>query len=114
MQVVARDLTHKISSAADAQRDGGKEFHQAATRLLGAMEAHREGRWRRMGVMALIAALCGAVGFFAREPASKYAHLWDARDAIKQDVTRRECKLLDGINLMVNGARACVIKEDPG
>ena len=90
------------------------ELHQAATRLLGVMEAHREGRWRRMGVMALIAALCGAVGFFAREPASKYAHLWDARDAIKQDVTSRECKLLDGINLMVNGARACVIKEDPG
>ena len=48
------------------------------------------------GLMALIAALCGAVGFFAREPASKYAHLWDSRDAIKQDTYSWACKGVKG------------------
>ena len=65
------------------------------------------------GVIALIGALCGAVGFFAREPASKFQHLWDARNQLKQDVTSPACGTLDGVNLMVDEARACVIKEDP-
>lgn len=73
----------------------------------------RRVKWRRMGVIALIGALCGAVGFFAREPASKFDHLWEARTALKQDVTDGDCKTLDGVNLMIEGTRACVIKEDP-
>lgn len=115
MQVVSRDLTHKISSAADAQRDGSKDFHQAATRLLGVMEAHREGRWRRMGVMALIAALCGALGFFAREPASKYAHLREAGTALKQDAYSWACEGTRGESFTDenNGRSGCVIWEDP-
>jgi hypothetical protein len=113
MRSLSVELTHKANVAAEAQRDGSKEFHQAATRLLGVMEAQQQGKWRRMGGIALIAALCGAVGFFAREPASQFKHLWEARTALKQDVTSSECKTLDGINLMVDGARACVIKEDP-
>jgi hypothetical protein len=78
-----------------------------------ATEAHEKGKWRRLGVIALIGALCGAVGFFAREPINKYAVLFDARDALKQDVTSSECETLDGVNLMVDGTRACVIKENP-
>jgi hypothetical protein len=53
------------------------------------------------------------VGFFAREPAAKFKHLWEARTALKQDVTSSECGTLDGVNLMVDGTRACVVKEDP-
>ena len=113
MQVVSRDLTHKINSAADAQRDGSKEFHQAATRLLGVMEAHREGRWRRMGAMALIAALCGAVGFFAREPASKYGHLREAGTALKQDAYGWACKGVQGQSFTDKGGSGCVIWQDP-
>lgn len=114
MKALSGELTRKANAAAEAQQDGSKAFHQAASRLLGALEAHREGRWRRMGTIALIAALCGAVGFFAREPASRFDHLWEAGTALKQDVTSSECKTLDGINLMVDGDRACVIKENPG
>ena len=66
-----------------------------------------------MGVIVLIGVLCGAVGFFAREPAAKFKHLWEARTALKQDVTSSECGTLDGVNLMVDGTRACVVKEDP-
>lgn len=113
MRSLSVELTHKANVAAEAQRDGSKEFHQAAMRLQSALEDHQAGKWRRWGVMALIGALCGAVGFFAREPASKFDHLWEARAALKQDVTSSECKTLDGINLMVDGTRACVIKEDP-
>lgn len=66
-----------------------------------------------MGGMTLTAALCGAVSFIAHDPASKFDHLWDARNALKQDVTNGDCKTLDGVNLIVDSARACVIMEDP-
>lgn len=113
MRGLAVELTRKTDRAAETQQEASNKFHFAAERLLRVAEAHERGKWRRMGGMALIAALCGAVGFFAREPASKFNHLWDARNALKQDVTNGDCKTLDGINLMVDGARACVIKENP-
>ena len=89
------------------------KFRFAADRLLKVTEAYEKGKWRRMGMIALIGALCDAVGFFAREPAAKFQHLWDARNELKQDVTSSECGTLDGVNLMVDEARACVIKENP-
>lgn len=113
MRGLSVELTRKADRAAEAQQEGSTAFHRAAERLLGVAEAHEQGKWRRMGVIVLIGALCGAVGFFAREPASKFDHLWEARAALKQDVTSGDCRTLDGVNLMVDGARACVIKEDP-
>lgn len=113
MRGLSVELTRKTDRAAETQQEASNKFHFAAERLLRVAEAHEQGKWRRMGGMALIAALCGAVGFFAREPASKFDHLWDARNALKQDVTNGDCKTLDGINLIVDGARACVIKEEP-
>ncbi|MCF7778990.1 hypothetical protein GLP59_15280 [Sulfitobacter sp. M220] len=113
MRGLSVELTRKTDRAAETQQEASNKFHFAAERLLRVAEAHEQGKWRRMGGMALIAALCGAVGFFAREPASKFDHLWEARTALKQDVTNGDCKTLDGINLMIDGARACVIKEDP-
>ena len=113
MRGLSVELTRKTDRAAEVQQDASNKFHFAAERLLKVTEAHEQGKWRRMGVMALIAALCGAVGFFAREPASRFDHLWEARTALKQDVTAQDCQTLDGVNLMVDGARACVIKEDP-
>lgn len=113
MRGLSVELTRKVDQAADAQQEGGKELRQAAMRLQSALEDHQAGKWRRWGMMALIGALCAAVGFFAREPASKFDRLWDARTALKKNVTSSECKTLDGVNLMVDGIRACVIKEDP-
>lgn len=113
MRSLSVEITHRANVAAESQKDASDKFHTAANRLLRLQEAHEQGKWRRTGTMALIAALCGAVGFFAREPASKFEHLWDARNALKQDVTSSECGTLDGVNLMVDGIRACVIKEYP-
>ena len=113
MRGLSVELTRKTDRAAEAQMDGVSKLHAAAQRLQSAQEAHEAGKWRRMGVIALIGALCGAVGFLAREPASKFDHLWEARTALKQDVTDGDCKTLDGVNLMIEGTRACVIMEDP-
>lgn len=113
MRGLSVELTRKTDRAAEAQMEGGVKLDRAADRLSGLIKAHEAGKWRRMGVIALIGALCGAVGFFAREPASKFDHLWEARTALKQDVTDGDCKTLDGVNLMIEGTRACVIKEDP-
>ena len=113
MRSLSVEITHRANVAAKSQTDASDKFHTAANRLLGLQEAHEQGKWRRTGMMALIAALCGAVGWFAREPASKFDHLWEARTALKQDVTDGDCRTLDGVNLMVDGVRACVIREDP-
>ena len=113
MRGLSVELTRKTDRAAEVQQDASNRFHFAAERLLKVTEAHEAGKWRRMGVIALIGALCGAMGFFAREPASKFDHLWEARTALKQDVTSSECGILDGVNLMVDDTRACVVKEDP-
>jgi len=113
MRGLSVELTRKADRAAETQQDASNKFHFAADRLLKVTEAHEAGKWRRMGMVALIGALCGAVGFFAREPASKFELLWDVRTTLKQDVTSSECGTLGGVNLMVDGARACVVKEDP-
>ena len=113
MRGLSVELTRKTDRAAEVRQDASNRFHFAAERLLKVTEAHEAGKWRRMGVIALIGALCGAMGFFAREPASKFDHLWEARTALKQDVTSSECGILDGVNLMVDATRACVVKEDP-
>ena len=113
MKALSLELAHEATAAAKAQQDGSKAFHQAATRLLGALEAHREGRWRRMGAMALIAALCGALGFFAREPASKYAHLREAGTALKQDAYGWACKGTRGESFTNEGGSGCVIWQNP-
>jgi hypothetical protein len=58
------EITHKVGEAATAQKDASIAFHSAAERLLGVMEAHEQGEWRRMGMMALVATLTAALGLF--------------------------------------------------
>jgi hypothetical protein len=113
MRGLSVELTRKTDRAAEVQMDGSNKFHFAAERLLKVTEAHEAGKWRRMGAIALIGALCGAVGFFAHEPVNKYVVLFEARDELKQDVTSPACGTLKGVNLMVDDTRACVIKENP-
>ncbi|CAM3485736.1 hypothetical protein PANO111632_19985 [Paracoccus nototheniae] len=106
------EITHRAGDAAVAQKDASKAFHSAAERLLRLMEAHQQGRWRRLGIMALIGALCGAVGFFAREPATRFQHLWDAGVALKVDAADRDCETLGGETLPSGERWACVIWQD--
>ena len=112
MRGTSIEITHRAGDAAVAQKDASKAFHSAAERLLKVMEVHQQGRWRRMGIMALIGALCGAVGFFAREPATKFQHLWDAGSALRQDAAHRDCKTLGGETLPSGERLACVIWQD--
>ncbi|MGB1265617.1 MAG: hypothetical protein ACPG6L_07790 [Nereida ignava] len=112
MRGLSVELTRKTDRAAEVQQDASNKFHFAAERLLRVAEAHEAGKWRRMGMIALTGALCGAVGFFAREPAAQFEHLWEARNALGQDVTRSECGTLGGVNLIIDGTRACVIREN--
>ena len=112
MRGTSIEITHRAGDAAVAQKDASKAFHSAAERLLRVMEVHQQGRWRRMGIMALIGALCGAVGFFAREPATKFQHLWDAGAALRQDAAHRDCKTLGGETLPSGERLACVIWQD--
>jgi uncharacterized protein YfcZ (UPF0381/DUF406 family) len=58
------EITHTVGEAAKAQKDASLAFHSAAERLLGVMEAHEQGRWRRMGTMAAVAALCSSLALF--------------------------------------------------
>ncbi|WP_373486536.1 hypothetical protein [Blastomonas sp.] len=53
-----------IDTAADAQQDASKAFSAASDRLLRVIEAHQAGKWRRMGMMALVAALTASLGLF--------------------------------------------------
>lgn len=64
MKAMSVGITHKVDAAADAQREASNTFHSAAERLLRVMEAHEQGKWRRMGMMALVAALTAALGLF--------------------------------------------------
>ena len=112
MRGLSVELTRKTDRAAEAQMDGVSKLHAAAQRLQSAQEAHEQGKWRRMGVIALIGALCGAVGFFAREPASKFDHFWEARNALKLDATDADCKTLGGETMPSNDRLACVIWQD--
>ena len=107
------EITHRAGEAATAHKDASQAFTSAAERLLRVMEAHQEGKWRRLGVMALIAALCGAVGFFAREPATKFQHLWEAREALKLNAADADCETLGGRTMPSGDDLACVIWQDP-
>lgn len=112
MRGTSIEITHRAGDAAVAQKDASKAFDRAAERLLKALEVHQQGRWRRLGIMALIGALCGAVGFFAREPATKFQYLWDAGAALRQDAAHRDCKTLGGETLPSGERLACVIWQD--
>ena len=65
MRGTSIEITHRAVDAAVTQMDASKAFDRAAERLLEALEAHQQGWWRRVSIMALIGALCAAVGFFA-------------------------------------------------
>ncbi|MBU1837941.1 MAG: hypothetical protein KJ834_18125 [Alphaproteobacteria bacterium] len=64
MQTMSVGISHKVDAAADAQQKASLAFHTASERLLSIMEAHEQGKWRRMGMMALVAALTAALGLF--------------------------------------------------
>jgi hypothetical protein len=106
------EIIHRAGDAAVAQKDASIAFHSAAERLLRVLEAHQQGRWRRAGVIALIGALCGAVGFFAREPATRFQHLWDAGAALRLDASDRACRDLRGETMPSGERLACVIWQD--
>jgi len=112
MRGTSIEITHRAVDAAVAQMDASKAFDRAAERLLGALEAHQQAKWRRAGIIALIGALCGAVGFFAREPATRLQHLWDTSTALQQDAAHRDCKTLGGETLPSGERLACVIWQD--
>ena len=112
MRGTSIEITHRAVDAAVAQMDASKTFDRAAERLLGALEAHQQAKWRRAGIIALIGALCGAVGFFAREPATRLQHLWDTSTALQQDAAHRDCKTLGGETLPSGERLACVIWQD--
>ncbi len=108
------EITHTVGEAAKAQKEASLAFHSAAERILSVMEAHQEGKWRRMGTMALIGALCGAVGFFARGPANRYEILWNARDALKINAHGPDCDILNGQHYTNEEVqrRGCVVWEN--
>ena len=71
MRELSVELTRKTGWAAEAQKEASDKFHIAANRLLKVTEAHEAGKWRRVGVIALIGALCGAMGFFCARTSLK-------------------------------------------
>ena len=113
MRSMSVEIAHRANVAAESQKDASERFHGAANRLLELQEAHEAGKWRRMGVIALIGALCGAVGFFAREPANKYEVLWEVRAALKENAHGPDCATTGGESSQSNGRLACVIWQDP-
>jgi ribosomal protein S5 len=113
MRGLSVELTRKTDRAAETQQDASNKFHFAAERLLKVTEAHEAGKWRRMSVVVLIGALCGAVGFFAREPTAKYTHLFQAGTALKQDAFGTECKGVRGESFTNDGRSGCVVWQDP-
>ncbi|MFT5864671.1 MAG: hypothetical protein ACI82I_000400, partial [Gammaproteobacteria bacterium] len=96
MRGLSVELTRKTDRAAEAQMDGVSKLHAAAQRLQSTQEAHEAGKWRKMGAIALIGALCGAVGFFAREPTNKYEVLWEVRAALKENAHGPDCATTGG------------------
>jgi len=112
MRGLSVELTRKTDRAAETQQDASNKFHFAAERLLKVTEAHEQGKWRRMGMIAIIGALCAAVGFFAREPAAKYTHLFEAGTALKQNAFGPECRGARGTSFTENGRSGCVVWED--
>ncbi|MFT4742063.1 MAG: hypothetical protein ACI91Z_000034 [Yoonia sp.] len=113
MRGLSVELTRKTDRAAEAQMDGVSKLHAAAQRLQSTQEAHEAGKWRKMGAIALIGVLCGAVGFFAREPTNKYEVLWEVRAALKENAHGPDCATTGGESSQSNGRLACVIWQDP-
>ncbi|MCF7702469.1 hypothetical protein [Loktanella sp. M215] len=109
MRAKSVEITHRVGEAAAAQKEASQMFNAASDRLLSVIEAHQEGKWRRVGVIALIGALCGAVGFFAREPANRYAVLREASAALRINASDAACRDLRGETLPSEGTFACVI-----
>ena len=112
MQTMSVGISHKVDAAADAQQKASLAFHSASERLLRVMEAHEQGKWRRMGLFVLIGALCAAVGFFAREPANKYGVLWDAKTALALNAADADCETLGGQTMPSGDNLACVIWQN--
>jgi len=114
MRGLSVELTRKTDRAAEAQMDGVSKLHAAAQRLQNAQEAHEAGKWRRMGITALIGVLCGAVGFFAREPANKYEVLWEVRAALKENAHGPDCATTGGESSQSNGRLAWALLHKSG
>jgi len=112
MQTMSVGISYKVDTAADAQQKASLAFHSASERLLRVMEAHQQGKWRRMGLFVLIGSLCAALGFFAREPANKYAVLWDAKVALALNAADADCDTLGGQTMPSGDSLACVIWQD--
>jgi hypothetical protein len=112
MQTMSVGISYKVDAAATEQQKASLAFHSASERLLSIMEAHQQGKWRRMGLFVLIGALCAAVGFFAREPANKYAVLWDAKTALALNAADADCETLGGQTMPSGDSLACVIWQD--
>ena len=49
MRGLSVELTRKTDRAAETQIDASSKFNQAAQRLLGVVEAHEQGKWRKNG-----------------------------------------------------------------
>ena len=112
MQTMSVGISYKVDTAADAQQKASLAFHSASERLLRVMEAHQQGKWRRMGLFVLIGSLCAALGFFAREPANKYAVLWDAKVALALNAADADCETLGGQTMPSGDNLACVIWQN--
>ena len=112
MQTMSVGISYKVDTAADAQQKASLAFNSASERLLRMMEAHQQGKWRRMGLFVLVGSLCAAVGFFAREPANKYAVLWDAKVALALNAADADCETLGGQTMPSGDNLACVIWQD--
>ena len=112
MQTMSVGISYKVDTAADAQQKASLAFNSASERLLRMMEAHQQGKWRRMGLFVLVGSLCAAVGFFAREPANKYSVLWDAKVALALNAADADCETLGGQTMPSGDNLACVIWQD--
>ena len=112
MRGTSIEITHRAGDAAVAQKDASKAFDRAAERLLGTLEAHQQGKWRRAGIIALIGALCGAVGFLMREPVNRFTVLREAGVEISRDASDPACRDLGGRTMPSGDEWACVIWQD--
>ena len=101
-QALGKEQTQTVDAAISAMR-------RATERHTEALEALQGVRWGRVGMFAIVALLCGSVGFFAAPVAKKYAITWKLRDNIRQDVLHPDCAELGGEALTLNENPACVI-----
>lgn len=70
MRGLSSELTRKMGMAAQAFVDTSETLGDATKSLQSIQKAYEQGRWRRMILTACLGLLCGAVGFFARDPSS--------------------------------------------